>query len=458
MGIDRYLATSGLKDIKILHDMVTETRKICNDKLNNYINIYQEKWNLTSVSLCIKKMFNPKIYDSAVTSCMYSDQQRVIYVLLDGFGYSQYLWLSNGLKERKSTTFGINLFEWLQGKDEYNDKLILGSTLITDTGAALTTIFTGLLPVETRVISSKVYNGTLNDKEKIADVKRVAEGGLSRYIGKKPETFLNHIKDIQFNILSATKSSKVTSDFTKMLYGDNNVVNIDPSDRLFKNIVKTIVNNKKQLIIAYYPLIDHSGHTIGSFTSFESYEYEKLNLLLVEFMLDLAKNKKEIFDGKTTIIFSADHGMFETSSKYITKKEIKEEFEHSKLKSPYISVSNRCLLFYDINRMDLEESYSLIKGLLEKKGIPNRIYRYNDPIIEKLLCKKNEPIDYRAPDIVCLFSDEGIAVPFKDIDETMLHYGGHGGCSSEEVFVPFITLRLTERLYEDLTGYFSKLG
>ena len=87
--------------------------------------------------------------------------------MLDGFGYTQYLWFLNGLKERKSLTFSINLLEWLQNFDEYSDKLILGSNLVTDTGSALTTIFSGELPSKTGVLSSKLNNG-----RKPVDIKR----------------------------------------------------------------------------------------------------------------------------------------------------------------------------------------------------------------------------------------------------------------------------------------------
>ena len=56
MGIDRYLATSGLKeDITILHGILKELREICNFKLKNFIELFQKKWNLTSVSKAVQK-------------------------------------------------------------------------------------------------------------------------------------------------------------------------------------------------------------------------------------------------------------------------------------------------------------------------------------------------------------------------------------------------------------------
>ncbi len=119
MGVDRYLATSGLSnDIEILHEILREIRDICNYKLKDFIKIFQTKWNLTSVSKAINRSLDFDIEDNEISNSMIRNQDRVIYLLLDGFGYTQYLWLLSGLRERKSITFGINLFEWLKSKDE----------------------------------------------------------------------------------------------------------------------------------------------------------------------------------------------------------------------------------------------------------------------------------------------------------------------------------------------------
>ena len=58
--------------------------------------------------------------------------------------------------------------------------------------------------------------------------------------------------------------------------------------------------------------------------------------------------------------------------------------------------------------------------------------------------------------LIILFKGDGIAVQ-QDIEKQLLHYGGHGGCSCEEVFVPLITLELTPNLHENLINHFSKL-
>lgn len=210
------------------------------------------------------------------------------------------------------------------------------------------------------------------------------------------------------------------------------------------------------MIVAYFPLIDRTGHSIGAFTSFESHEYEKLNVLMVDFLLDLAYNKKEIFDGTTIVVISADHGMFETSSKYITIDEIKRGFGVRGIPIPFVVIDNRSLLFFNISRGFLEESKYVITELLNEKGISCKIYVKNDPLVKKILCGRKMRSFDNCPDLIVLFNGDGIGLT-RNIEELLLHYGGHGGCSCEEVFVPLITIRLTPELHKQIINHFSKL-
>jgi len=396
-------------------------------------------------------MLGTEVEEDEITAYMPRDQEHVIFLLLDGVGYSQYLWLRGGLRSGKSVTFSLNIFGWLKSFDEYNDKLILGSTLITDTASAFATIFSGKLPSETGVLASNMLiNG------EVANIKSCDEKKLKDLFVKFPGTFLKNLNNTQILVLDGSGRAPDMSSisFSKMLYDSYSVVPISPPDRIFKSLSARIDTTKKQLLIAYLPLIDRTGHSIGAFTSFESLEYEKLNMLLVEFLLDLAYNKKEIFDGRTTLVISADHGMFETSSKLVTLDEIKNRFRSNNLRPPFILINSRALLLYRVGDMLLEDYKRVITELLREKGISFELYTKKDPLIKLLLC---DNVSYSCPDIVVLFGGDGVGLT-QNVEELLLHHGGHGGCSCEEVFVPFITLRLTQRLYIELVTYFYKLG
>jgi len=177
-----------------------------------------------------------------------------------------------------------------------------------------------------------------------------------------------------------------------------------------------------------------------------------LNILLVDFLLNLAYSQKELFDNHTTIVITADHGMFETSIKKITFNEIKTVFSEDNLPIPYIIIDNRAILFYNISNQNLVRSKEIVQNYLKNKGIIGKILILTDELMNTLWDSHN----VNCPAMVLLIKGDGIAVS-QEIDEELLHHGGHGGCSCEEVFVPFITINLTPNLHSHLINHYAKL-
>lgn len=451
LGVDRYLAVTGLKmDIEILHDFLRKIRNLCNDRIDETIIEFQLKWNISSIAKIIMKMLGNKIEENSITNSFNSNQDRVIFLLLDGFGYTQYLWYLSGIRERKSATYSMNLFEWLSQFEEFNDSRILASTLVTDTGSAISTIFSGELPSSSGIFASKMSNGS-----RLVNVKQPKNNDLRTVAKKYPNTFLSNLTGVRICVLDGAGgyNDRSFASFSELIYSNFERIPTTPSERIFIKILDKINGfSEKQLYIGYLPLIDTTGHSIGSFTSFESYEYEKLNILLVDFLLKLAYTKKELFDNNTTIVITADHGMFETSSKKISLNELKTVFSDNNLPSPFIIIDNRAILFYGISFNNIDRSKKVVQEFLEKKGIIGKVLIGTDELMDNLWDSNNS----HCPRMVVLIKGDGIGIQY-DIDEKLLHHGGHGGCSCEEVFVPFITIVLSPSLYNHLINHFAKL-
>jgi hypothetical protein len=175
--------------------------------------------------------------------------------------------------------------------------------------------------------------------------------------------------------------------------------------------------------------------------------------LFVEFLLNLAQTKKELFDAKTTILISADHGMFETSIKKFTMNDLKSHFARANLPIPLYANNNRAVLFYHIAEKNLEYYRSEIQDLLDSKQIEGKILISSDELFSRLYDSKKSD----CPSIILLIQGDGFAMNY-ELEEEQLHHGGHGGCSCEEVFVPFITLTLTPNLHRHLIEHFAKLS
>lgn len=451
LGVERYLAVTGLKtDIEILHDSLRRIRNLCNDRLEETIMEFQLKWNISSIAKIIKKLLGNEIPENSITNSFGSHQERIIFLLLDGFGYTQYLWHLSGLRERKSATYSMNLFEWLSQFDEFDDKRILASTLVTDTGSAISTIFSGEVPSSNGIFASRIFNGS-----RLVNVKRSRNNDILTVAKKYPNTFLSDLSGVQICIFDGAGGydDDSVASFSELIYSNFDRIPTSPSDRIFLKILGAIdISQKKQLLIGYLPLIDSTGHAIGSFTSFESYEYEKLNILLVDFLLNLAYAKKELFDNNTTLVITADHGMFETSNKKISKEELIKIFIDNNLPAPFIVIDNRAILFYKISNNNIAQSKQVMEDYLKRKEIVGKILIGTDILVQTLWDSHNS----NCPKMVLLFKGDGIGI-FHEMEEKMLHHGGHGGCSCEEVFVPFITITLSPNLHEQLINHFAKL-
>lgn len=58
------------------------------------------------------------------------------------------------------------------------------------------------------------------------------------------------------------------------------------------------------------------------------------------------------------------------------------------------------------------------------------------------------------PDIVARFVGEGLFYSNPQANEHLLHFGGHGGYSVDEVFVPLIEVNLNNELLEKIKKRF----
>jgi hypothetical protein len=461
LGVERYLASTGLGyDIHFIHSIVKDIRKTINRRLQNTKIEFQTQWNLTSISAIIKKLLGENVQEDSITCNFSRNQNRVIFLLLDGVGYAQYLWYLEGVRNQRNAVFGLNIFEWLSSFDEYHDNFILGSTLIPDTGSAIATIYSGKLPPAHGIYASNMYLGRFVNGRFSYDIKKTVGEEFDEFVEECPNTFLSTLSGISIKILDGSGShpKKNKNSFTKLIFDDFPREVIIPQDRLFKFIPKTIDNgSNKSLILGYYPLIDNTSHSIGAFTAFESNEYEKLNLMFVEMFLDLAKNQSQVFDGKTTILISADHGMFETSSKKITLSELKQFIKNSLGLRPTIIVNTRSIFFYDIPLDKISNLKELLKQFLTEKEIVANVFTKDDEPVRSLLLSIERSVKSPNPDLTLIMLDEGIGVS-NDIEDDLLFHGSHGGGSCEEVFVPLIQIQLTHHLRTEILNHFTKIA
>jgi len=452
MGVDRYMAPALIKaDSDYLHQLVQQIRHEVNNQLEAHTTYFQHNWGNFLVADIVKRLFNQVPVDP-FNSRFPTEQRTVVLLVLDGFGYVQYRWNRLMARDHRHMAFGGSVLDFISDQAEYSDTTILGSPLVSDTGAGMAQIFSGLPSRDNRIYSSHL----LGEFGQPYDVKRInSQDEWERLIGgPHPLTFLDELEDVGINVFASGIGPNLGA-FAKRNWGNHSVERVEPPERFPQAVLRHMLahNDRRQLYVVYYPLIDRHGHSLGSFSSFELQEYEKLNHLLSSFILQLLASRPDFFDSTTTILITADHGMFESPSGAITLNDVLESFTQAGVARPKVIMANRAILVYRVRRENLDSTVTTLQELLKSKQMDVRFLVRGEEEYHNFFGSDDNAVP-TWPDIVVLLRDNGLAVP-RPISTPYLHYGGHGGCSAEEVFVPCVTIRLTPELRDMLSSVYG---
>ena len=329
--------------------------------------------------------------------------------------------------------------------------------MITDTASGIAQIFTGVSSKESRIFTSTM-----------------GEYKIDRYCplsvkNESPEDF-RKIADLSSNsftvdVASSGKAMEVLycskydfrnpSGFSKLVFDGAEVISVVPWERAFSVLFQRITKIDSGTEVVYITSIDHSGHTMGSFSQFERYEHEKLNALFKNFLIELARDHSELFDGDTNIIITADHGMTESYRINITNRDIYDSLANTKNRIGKVIEANRAALLYDVSGQ-IDEVKQQIETYFKNKHIDIKALSKGDPLFESFIPDYNSSYKNTIPDIILLLVSEGI-FHSKEVQEELMHFGGHGGNSCDEVFVPNIVIDLNEHLLAEIEDRFLKL-
>jgi hypothetical protein len=439
-GIDKLLAPHLLKqEVDYLRRSLQEVRTLLHMKIARYREHYQEKWGIWGLSDMVRLLFSTKtnIISTRVPFNGPYDQKRVFVFVLDGYGMVQHLWGLRSSEQYINRSFSMDIFSWLEGRQEYNGKNILGSTLATDTGSGLAAIFTGSISCVNGVLGSKMWNPT---SHRVVDVLKE---GPYQATGRVFKSFFDSLPDnIKIKVFHGGGRGEVPTPFGRLTYGGrSDYFGVNIAERIFALLLKSVeVENDsvRHLYCIYHPLIDRTGHSVGSFSNFELNEIKRFKSGLLAFLIDLAYYNEEVFDGKTTFLFTADHGMFETSERYITVNQIRQCLNNQ----DRFIWTNRSIWIYSDSP---HEAAGVLSELFKESGIAFEQHFKGEHTIGVHF---GEGAD--VPDLIIQFTDEGLIAPSEAARTDLLLFGVHGGRSNEEVFVPCISLCLTPELGQEL--------
>jgi hypothetical protein len=472
LGVDRYLGGKALSnDLKLVHSKVQRIAEQIHRLLNKPHQLFLRKWNLTSPASLVLHLLNISSEESKSTLTEYFpyNQQRVIFLLVDALGYTQFHWFLKIVGRRRVAPLSGNIFAWLQKQHIFNEKYMLASNLVSVTGACLPTIFTGALPRDTGIIGShmvmeghhlNVLSGRdMKSKLETSEVEDIYRRNVNRSLipfaqiayetGVNTQVF--HGGGIGFSPLAEFTYGR--------LLNEKLVKRVSQADRVFAVALPAILDwkrnlEKKHLALFYYPLIDKSGHGCGPYTQFQTAELNKLNFTFTHFLVDLATQAEEIFDGQTSIVITADHGMFESATTAIKHSSVRNILGgKAACKDMTFVYDNRAMHIYGVDGLKLESMRTELVEHFATKEIPISVHTRQDPLVADLLRDPSSPWAGNCPDIILQFHGPGVFFYNENLPSHMFLYGAHGGISVEETFVPLVHFTLTPELANGLKKF-----
>lgn len=449
LGIDRYLDTICEDDIKVIVQFLDEAISCLEVVARDYKTIFQEKWNLTNIKEIILHKLVRYNGDNQICSLMSPNQKKVLVFIVDGFGFCQYLWNKKINEGNRYLTFQENIFAWLM-KEQVAKEFVLGSAYISDTAAGLGEIFSGCSTKDTGIVSSKLANNG-----GLFETKRMSSDTFNRYFNTSQNSTTQIMNSLGYEVevLYCSKYQDNVSGFSSYIFNGANVKSIVPYERVF-SLVKAQLEEREGLPLQFIYLtgIDNTGHTMGAFSKFEKYEHLKFNNLFKNFLVELAMDLPQLFDGQTSILITADHGMAESARLMINRHEMVSYLNQNGIDNPIIIEDNRALLIYGIENEEQSASKHLLHRFFESQNVAVDIITKQDPQFFQHFSTSgtNDERINIMPDIVVRIISNGLFYSNARINKHLMHYGGHGGFSISESLVPLIELVLSDDLLQKM--------
>ena len=442
LGVDRFLDRVSGSTFDVLEEMLSNAKRDIEEKAQKYKSDFQTLWNTTNINTLLRHKLIAQNTQNQICDLSSSNCEQVVLFVIDGFGFSQYLWNCGFEANKTNFTFNENIFSWLSHNNLSKENL-LGSSFITDTAAGLAQIYLGQCSGETGIIASKIR--MRNDATNFIHVKTISSNEFdSAFHYKNSITDLIALEGKQTKVYYCSKYSDQPSGFSKCIFKSAEIVPVLPPERVFSLLMDDIkLGNMDGLQIVYLTGIDNSGHTMGAYSNFERFEHQKIGYLFRNFLIELASDFTEMFDGKRSIIITADHGMFESSKKIISRTEISDFLYKQEIKRIKLVENNRAMLVYNEGYSDNDTIVQALQAFFDSKNLQIDIQSTVSNTFSACLKDCKEEIK---PDIIIRFVGEGLFYTNPQSNEHLIHFGGHGGSSVDEVFVPLIEIPLTKDL------------
>ena len=414
---------------------------------NLFIHPFYEKYCFSNIPATIMELFKiqpgkPTLPNELFRGIDSDNFNKVIILLIDGFGYQQ--WLEC-----------YRRYEFFNLISEKGIVSPLTTVFPSTTAATLTTINTGLTPQEHALLEWHVYFKeidmiiktlpftTLDGKR----LDRLTKNEVNKKILYEGDTIHRTFKKANVKSFSFVKASYAYSCYSKIVHNYSEIIPFLTFSDLTIKLRKLFESEKGQAYFyIYVDDLDVIEHLHGLYT--QEY-FTTLSELSYHFTKEVFKKTKKEKAKEAIFIVTSDHGQIEASPNdtiYLNKyKELKEALQEGRKGKPILPTGSPRDVFIHVKPEKIEKTLCFLSDKLDSKA---KVMTTNEAIKLGLFGTgklKKRFLD-RVGDILIL--------PYKNNTIWYEHIKGekvqllsyHGGLSESEMLVPFAITKFSELL------------
>ncbi|MEJ2271185.1 MAG: alkaline phosphatase family protein [Candidatus Bathyarchaeota archaeon] len=414
-------------------------------KADDFLYPFYDQYCFSNIPSTILKFFDIKTKKSLPSEMIlekteFSDTNKLILLIIDGFGYNQWLRYYNDHKffarlTREGTFFPITT--------------VFPST----TANAITTINTGLTPQEHALPEWFVYFKEIDQIINTVHFKPLGsqkndeldDFGVKSKILYDGNTFYQTLNKEGIKAYTFIDESMAESSYSKLIFKgsaiNSAITNSDLLVKLRKNLEKT---EGSAYNYVYLGNLDSAAHRYGPHTEEYKTELESINFLLKKELTEKIKQKTA---KESLIIVTADHGQLNINPKetiYLNNfKKLQQNFQKSQNNKTILPTGSPRDIFLHIKPNKIQQTHELLTEKLAEKAkiieteeaIKNGLFGSGEPKEEfydrignlLIVPHGNQTIWYKHP-----------------LGRSFDLLGFHGGLNREEMLVPYAASKLSK--------------
>ena len=367
------------------------------------------------------------------------DSSKLILFLIDGFGFNIFDKYADN-----------NFFKVFKQKGEINE---ITSVFPATTAAALTTLHTGLAPIEHGFFEWDLYMPSIGEiieslpykivTTEFTDVNvQLPQDSSLIFNGK---TIYETLKENQVDSVIFLPEDISVSIYTQATSKCAKVVGYkDLPDLLFK-LVSTLEQSDSQLFCyVYWPLVDKAKHVYGVWTDETKNEVEKLSKYLEQ---DFLRKLNPDTANNTGIFFTADHGLEDIDLENVTLLNehtyLTERYEKNSKGNPILPSGSPRDIFLHIKQDSVDEVISYLEKILENKSV---VLKLNEKKIKQLFGDYVPHKEFleRLGNVLILSRGSHVCWYEYNNEKKLVLKGHHGSLLESEMIIPFGSAKVSD--------------